>query len=388
MPAPPRRPPPPKKKKRSFVNEATEKQVITRGRGALLGLAVGDAFGAPFEGKKTPAPPFPELCGGVYTDIIGGGPFKVRPGQVTDDTQQAVCLGETLKEHRRYDVEDAAKRYAKWAPLAFDISPTTKTTLAMIAEGRTPEYTGRRHWLDTSPRPADNGSLSRTAPIGVFFWKQQTQRIEASLLDSAITHFDPRCQLACVAMNAIIAACIASVNEKATPDEIHKQFEADLSIAAAQLARTNPEIVLYTQDALQWLREDFQHGRDADPELYGPEIHLLHHEKYVRTPLRLALWELFHAPNFEEALIDVVNRGGDADTNGAITGAILGAYYGEHVIPERWGGMVMNAMVEVNGPIAQVYHPKHLLPLAGHEVDPNAKPATPEKLILTGLIKG
>ena len=100
------------------------------------------------------------------------------------------------------------------------------------------------------------------------------------------------------------------------------------------------------------------------------------------------MWELSHAPDFEQALIDVVNRGGDADTNAAVTGAILGAYYGEAAIPQRWADTVMNALMEVNGPIAQIYHPKHLIPLAGHEVDPNAKPATPEKEILTGLIRG
>jgi ADP-ribosyl-[dinitrogen reductase] hydrolase len=385
---PPGRPPPPKKKKKVLVKAATEKQIIDRGRGALLGLSVGDAFGAPFEGKRLPCPPFPELCAGIYTEPIAGGQFNLKVGQVTDDTQQAVALAGVLKEHGRYDLFEAGKAYMKWMPLAFDVSPTTKAALTLLTEGRSPERSGWQVYIDTKPRPSDNDSLSRTAPIGVFFWKQQTQRIEAATLDSAITHFDPRCQLACVVLNAVIAACIASPNERATPDEIAKQVEADLSIAAAQLARTYPEVVLHVQDAAEWLREDMRHAKDADPELYGPEIHMLNNPKYVRVSLRLAFWELFHAPDFEQAMIDIVNRGGDADTNAAIAGAMLGAYYGEGGIPRHWADIVLNALGETPGPIAQVYHPKHLLPLAGHPVDPNAKPATPEKEILTGLIRG
>ena len=104
------------------------------------------------------------------------------------------------------------------------------------------------------------------------------------------------------------------------------------------------QVVVAVQDAAAWLREDVRHARDGDPELYGPEIHMLHNEKYVRIALRLGLWELWHAPDFEQAMIDIVNRGGDSDTNAAIAGAMLGAYWGESAIPQHWGDLVMNAL--------------------------------------------
>src|SRR5262249_3445614 len=154
--------------------------------------------------------------------------------------------------------------------------------------------------------------------------------------DSAITHFDPRCQLACVIVNAVIAACMHSPNEKASQDDILKQVEADLSIAAAQMGKTHPDIIVAVSDAAEWLREDVTLARDSDPLLYGPELHMWFHDKYVRTALRLGLWELFHAPDFEQAMIDVVNRGGDSDTNAAIAGAMYGAWVGEGGIPQRW----------------------------------------------------
>ncbi len=363
-PPPPRRPPPPMKKRKSFVKVVDEKLVISRGRGALLGLAVGDAFGATFEGKRMPSPPFPEMCGGIYSEIVGGGPNALKAGQVTDDTQMATAMAMMLIEHQRYDLFETGKAYARLMPLAFDLDPISKAALTLLVEGRSPEYTGRRVWMETYPKPADNASLSRAAPIAVFYYKQQMQRIEAAMLDSAITHFDPRCQLACVILDAVVAACMGSSNEKPTHDEILKQIEADLSIAAAQLGRTYPESINAVQDAAEWLRADVQHAKDSDPELYGPEIHLIHHEKYVRTALRLGLWEMFHAPDFEQGLIDVINRGGDTDTNGAVAGVCLGALHGEGAIPARWADTVTLALNEVNGPIAQIYHPNNLLPLA------------------------
>lgn len=387
--APPPRRPPPQKKKKVYVKEATEEQVANRGRGALMGLAVGDALGSTHEGRRMAAPIFPELCGGVYTEMLGKGPFNLRPGQVTDETQLATALGIQLKTLRRYDLYEVSKEYARWVPVAFDIDADTKAALALMVEGRTGELTGRRLWIDQRPRPCSNNSLGRTAPIGVFFYKDQARRMEASLLDSAITHFDPRCQLACVTFNAAIAACIASPDERAKPDDLLKQMEADLSICAAKLGRDHPEVVMQVGDAADWLREDIRLAREDDPQLYGPEIHLIHHEKYVRTAFRLALWELFHAPDFEQALIDVVNRGGDADTNAAITGALLGAFYGESAIPQRWSDTVMEALREMPGALANRYHPKELVTLAGQAVDSKAGPATPEKPTpLMNLIKG
>jgi len=386
VPPPPR---PPPKKKKVYVKEATPEQVLARGRGALLGLAVGDALGATHEGKRYTAPMFPALCGGVYVEIVGKGPFNLKPGQVTDETQLASVLAASLKEHKRYDLVETAKQYARWMPHAFDVDPETKAALELLVDGRTGEHSGRRYWMDTRPRPGNNNALARTAPIGVFFYKDQARRIEASMLDSAVTHFDPRSQLGCVMVNAVIAAALYSPNEKATQQDLLKQVEADLSIAAAQLGRSHPEVILQTTDAAEWLREDVRMSLEDDPQLYGPELHLHAGDRSLRAALRLALWELWHAPDFEQALIDVVNRGGDADTNAAITGALYGAWVGEAGIPPQWVEHVMEALRESPGHLANTYHPKNLVLLAGTPPDATAKPATPEKEgPTTGFIKG
>jgi ADP-ribosylglycohydrolase len=203
-PPPPRPKGPPPKKKRG-PPEASGEQVLARARGALLGLAVGDALGATLEGRKPPSEQFPRLNQGTHTEMRGGGPFSVRRGQVTDDTQLATCLALGLRDNRRYDVVETAKEYARWVPHAFDIPPETKAALEMIREGRHPEFTGKRVWLESSQKLKGNGALSRCAPIAVWFLWDQPQRIAATLEDAAITHFSPQCQLAGVIFNAMIA---------------------------------------------------------------------------------------------------------------------------------------------------------------------------------------
>jgi ADP-ribosylglycohydrolase len=113
------------------------------------------------------------------------------------------------------------------------------------------------------------------------------------------------------------------------------------------------------------LERDLDRAAAPDPELHGPELDLHRDAGFVRVAFRLAFWEAHHAPSFEEGLVDVVNRGGDADTNGAIAGALLGALHGEDAIPERWRTAVLTALAGHPGPLAERYHPRELLALVG-----------------------
>ncbi|MBS1151386.1 MAG: hypothetical protein H6Q89_3084 [Myxococcaceae bacterium] len=373
--APPPRPkgPPPRKKR--GPPEASPEEIATRARGALLGLAVGDALGTTYEGKRLPAEMFPKLNDGPHTELRGNGPWAVKRGQVTEDTQQAVCLAISLRNLRRYDVLETAKEYARWVEHAFDCPAPTRAALELVKEGKHPEFTGKRVWLDAGQKARDNGSLMRCPPIGVFLIWDQAARITATLEDAQISHFSPQCQLAGVIVNAVIAAAITCPKEKLEKVDALKAIEAELSIGAAQLGRQHSDWVLQVKDASDWLREDIKASQDDDPMLYGPELHLHLYENWVRVTLRLVLWELWHAPTLEAALIDVINRGGDADTNAAVTGALFGAIHGAAAIPERWSQDVL----EVNGPgpLFSKYHPRELVTLAQNlpERPPKVAPA-------------
>lgn len=350
-------PPPPRRKPLGPDPEV----IRDRARGALLGLAVGDALGTTLEFKTVPAPAFPELMLGPHTEITGGGPFTVKRGQVTDDTQMAVALAQSLRGLKRYDAEETLRRYKAWLPHAFDVGIQTGAAIESTNPSISPHHGARAHWLQHGKKPAGNGSLMRTAPIAVFFSKARDARIKASFADSMITHFDPRCALACAVFNGAIATAIHTIGE-VQPKRLIAQLAGEVSIAAATLGREMKEQIREVQDATVAIKQDLAAAEQDDPKLYGPEIHLHLQQGFVRVAFRYAFWSLLHAPNFEAALIDIVNRGGDSDTNGAIAGALLGAAYGESRIPSKWRTAVLEASPS-NQQLRDVYHPRELLPL-------------------------
>ncbi len=356
MPRPPNRP----MKKLQAPTSATPEQLRARQRGALLGLAVGEAMGVRNDGRNIPCVDFPALNDGPINEPLGGGQHDLRRGQVGFASEMAQVLSQSLRTQRHYDVYDVTRGYARWLPTAVGAPEAVKASLTEFAEGRSPEHTGRRVWVSKQQRLRDNGSLARTAPIGVFFHSQREVRVAASLDDSAITHFDPLCQLACVTFNGVLGAAISAPGAHIAPDALIKVAETELSLAAATLGRKESEHVSQTKDSADWLREDLLLAQEDDPELYGPELHLFRpYPSEVRCTWRLALWELFHAPSLEAALVDVASRGGNSAVNAAVTGALMGAVFGEGALPQDWVERVLEA------PGNAAWHPRNLVTLAG-----------------------
>lgn len=364
MPPPPR-PPPPKRpgKKQKAPTVATPEQILSRQKGALWGLAVGEAMGVKNERRNLPAVNFPELMDGPQIEPQRGGPYERVAGQVSWGAEMACVLALTLRELGSYSVEDVGRAYARWLPKTKPepVPEPIKAALQLIIDGRSPIHVGKRVWLESFQTIKDNSPLVRTIPIGVYFHAQRDVRTDASLADIAITHFDPLCQIAATTFNGLIGTAIDAVGEHLKPPQLLKAVENELLAAAAQHGRREPDWAARSKDASDWLREDVRMAQLPDPELYGPELHLFAPwPTPIRTTFRLALWEALHAPNFETAIIDVVNRGGDSVTNAAVTAALIGAIHGEEVIPPLWKQWVidspMNAM-----------HPTALVTLAGKE---------------------
>ena len=328
-----------------------------RAHGVLIGLAVGDALGTTHEFRRMEAPPFPRLADGPLRDIVGGGPFKLQAGQVTDDTQMAVCLSDSLLARGAFDAEDVAARYVAWREHCFDIGTQTRAALELIRDGYSAAGAGRRVWLEGGKRAAGNGSLMRTAPIGVFVADAAARRA-ASLAESAVTHFDPRCQLACAAFNAAIAAGIRG----ADATTMAAAADAELTVAAAQLAAHIADERAAVDEAERVLHLDLQAARDDDPQLYTRELHLHEHQGFVRVAFRLAFWHLGHTSDPTRALVDVANRGGDSDTNAAIVGALLGACHGSTPLPLAWQRRVLDALQgDPPSALSTDYHPRRFL---------------------------
>src|ERR1051326_2537635 len=301
-----------------------------RSIGALVGAAIGDAAGTTNEFSNPHAPRYPTLMNGPQTDIVGGGPFDVAAGQITDDTQMAVALARSVAANRRFDPDAVRSEYVRWLRTPpFDVGGTTFRSLTQPVSGDDPLSGGRAVWESSGRSLASNGSLMRTWILGVAFCHDEEARREASLLDSAITHFDPACRLACAIFNTAIAHAIVGES----PLDCAIAASEELNASAERLRVLHPDLSDVIDSRRSELSRDLSLAHNDDPELYGTETHLLGLAGYVRLAFRLAFWHLLHAKSYETSLVDVVNRGGDSDTNGCAVGALLGARFGSPAFP-------------------------------------------------------
>ena len=275
-----------------------------RCRGTLLGLAVGDALGAPAE-FLTAAQVADRW--GVLDDMVGGGCHDVRPGEGSDATEMMLELAESLATHDEFDPEDVVTRYRAWFDAGpRDVSLTTRTVMLVLAAGTPWDLASRRAYEVLGFPTAGNGSVMRCAPIALRYATDPEARHRVSLRESTLTHYDFLAGWSCVALNELLVAAMAG-----------KLEERILPIAAA-LEPDDSRVAATLRDAVE-----------ADAE----EIHAA---AFVLDSLGAAVWAVLHTSSFEGALVEIVNRGGDCDTVGAVAGALAGARYGASAIPARW----------------------------------------------------
>ena len=275
-----------------------------RFRGALLGLAVGEALGAPAEFLS--AAQVVERYGFI-AEMIGGGIHDVAPGQTTDATDMALCLAESLAERGDHDPEDVMHRYRAWfESRPCDVSLTVRTAMLSYAAGTPWDLASRRAYEILGHPVAGNGSLMRCAPLALRFHEDGSRRRVAMEDESTLTHFDRLAGWACVAYGDLLAAALHGRLAEALPSIADGLDDEDRRVGAA-------------------LRE----AVEAEPA----EVR---NSAFVVDSLRTALWAVLRSETFEEAVCLVVNLGDDADTVGAITGALAGAAHGEAGIPARW----------------------------------------------------
>jgi ADP-ribosylglycohydrolase len=186
------------------LGEALRTVPRDRFRGALLGLAVGDALGAPAE-FMTPEQVRDHY--GVLVDMVGGGCHDVLPGQATDATDMMLALAESLTEKGVFDPEDIVRRYREWFHAnPNDVSLTTRTVMLALAAGTPWDLASRRAYEILGFPTAGNGSVMRCAPIALrYFHDPETRRL-VSLRESTITHFDHLAGWSCVAFNELLVA--------------------------------------------------------------------------------------------------------------------------------------------------------------------------------------
>lgn len=292
---------------------------IDRYGGCLLGLACGDAVGTTVEfsprGTFTP-----------ITDMTGGGPFGLEPGQWTDDTSMALCLATSLVHCRGTNLADQIGRYVNWWQWGylsstgdcFDIGMTVRAALNRFLATKDP-VAG-----DTDPRTAGNGSLMRLAPVAMWFAPDLADVRANARLSSMTTHGAAEAVDCCELYAELLARALAG----ASRDELLR------APAPANASARVREI--------------------AEARYLGKSVDQVSGSGYCVDSLEAALWCFATTDTFEAAVLAAANLGNDADTTAAIVGQIAGAHYGVGAIPPDW--LVRLAMREDIDALARALH--------------------------------
>ena len=248
---------------------------LDQAKGMLLGMAVGDALGTSVE----------FMARGTFepvTEIRGGGPFRLEPGQWTDDTSMALCLADSLLHQGGWDAADCARRFVNWREhgynsvngVCFDIGNQTSAALDRFLETGDP-YAGPR-----DERQSGNGGIMRLCPAVIAYHRDLASAVKAGIKQSEITHASPTCL-------------------RIAGDMARFLLSGDLGLLP----------------------------RQSDP----PE----RASGYVVHTWQAASWALSETSDFASAVLAAVNLGDDADTTGAVVGQLAGRLYGLAGIPDQ-----------------------------------------------------
>jgi len=275
----------------------------------MLGLAMGDAIGTAVESK--PRGSFLPI-----DDMVGGGTFRLKPGEWTDDTSMALCLAESLVECGGFDPVDQLARYRRWWRAGymssngrcFDIGGTVSAALRRFEETREP-YCG-----STEADTAGNGSIMRLAPVPLAYARRPREAVARSAESSRTTHGAATAVDACRYLGGLL---VGAVNGVAKEELLAPRYE--------------PVAGLWRADPLHPEIDEIAAGsfkRRRPPEIAG--------SGFVVRSLEAALWALWSTDGFREGCLAAANLGDDADTTAAVYGQLAGAAYGAEALPDGW----------------------------------------------------
>jgi ADP-ribosyl-[dinitrogen reductase] hydrolase len=264
-------------------------EILSRARAAFIGLAIGDALGAPVEFMTAGEI---KTKYGVLADIVGGGWLRLKAGAVTDDTEMALCIGRALVAANGWSLSGIADNFAAWLKSKpVDVGDTCRRGIRnYMLHGRL--QTPFNQW------DAGNGAVMRMLPVALFTLGNRELLDSCVIQQAQITHNHPLSDAACIWYGRMIHLALTGAAKTRLRKELeglfarHENFRFDNYRGLA---------TGYVVDTMQTVFHYFLRGR-----------------------------------SFEECLITTVNQGGDADTTGAIIGALAGAYYGMEGIPRRW----------------------------------------------------
>ncbi|MCU5771747.1 ADP-ribosylglycohydrolase family protein [Erwiniaceae bacterium BAC15a-03b] len=270
-----------------------------RAKGALIGLAVGDAVGTTLE--------FLPRDQHSVTDMVGGGPFALKPGEWTDDTTMALCLAETYLHKGRLDLTDFRNRMVNWYRhgvnsvngICFDIGNATRYALEEYLKH------GESWFGNTGPDTAGNAAIIRLAPSAIFQRHSLLHTLHDAEQQGRATHGAVE-SVDCSRLLGLVLHPLLNGADK------NQAFSPTLCLFNARTALINAGE--YKQKTREQIRSS----------------------GYVIDTLEAAMWSVWHTDNFRDAILLAANLADDADSVAATAGQIAGALYGYSAIPQQW----------------------------------------------------
>ena len=264
-------------------------EVLDRARAAFIGMAIGDALGATVEFLTAS-----EIAAkyGTFREIVGGGWLRLKPGQVTDDTQMALCIARAVVACQGWSVTAIADNFTNWLKSRpVDCGDTCRKGIRSYLLNGTLE-------VPVNQWDAGNGAAMRMLPAALYALPDRHLLKKYALEQAHITHNNPVSDAACICLGTLLQMAICGASKMQLRREVN--------------------------------------GLVASFPTFGFEPYRGLATGYVVDTLQTVFHWFFRGKSFEECLVGTVNQGGDADTTGAICGMLAGAYYGMAGIPGHW----------------------------------------------------
>jgi len=293
-----------------------------RCKGVLYGQAVGDALGlgTEFMSRAQVVAHYPHGLNHYHQIIQDGHRSQWASGDWTDDTDQMLCILDSLIAEKKLVPQDIAHRIYTWAANGgVDVGQLVAAVVYSPNYLDDPRAVAQAVWESKGRQVAPNGAVMRTSVLGVWDYPNVSQVKANAEQVCQLTHADPRCVGSCVAVCVAINLLLQGVTDF---DELFTQVSAASAGYDDRL-----------QEYLDWARTADLQVFDLDEGLNPGEPNRI---GYTLKALGAGFWALKNARSFQAGLLPLIHEGGDADTNGAVAGALLGAKFGLAGIPSEW----------------------------------------------------